>query len=215
MSLTLTKEDFYASHALSRQVETPKLAPAIADSLLLDVRPHLPVELLEQVLTLPAFTVAEWPVVLADQSPGSYAVRRERVYMALVPTPETDVPTEAESSADWQYEPLRTLWHVYLKPYWKQAAWSRFLLGHGYDMQKGGITVPTDREGTFQPAGAAHRAALQQAAANQADTLLSRLLRHVRHRHAGSYASDYPYGHPLHEPACTIHRNRRRPIRGV
>ncbi|NVO33281.1 DUF6712 family protein [Hymenobacter lapidiphilus] len=185
--LTLTKQDFVDALALSPQVEMNKLAPAIADALRLDVAPRLEAGLLEatrQLSVLPA--PADWPLVLADVLPGVLAVRRGRVFTALAPAPDllSDVPGEAETTAAWRYEPLRTLWLLLLKPYWLAAAYSRFLPTSGFHVDKAGLVVPTDPNGTFQPIGASQRAALQAAADNRRDAYLSDLLRHLRSHHA-------------------------------
>lgn len=207
--MTIAVADFRETHALSTQVEQTKMNPAIAESLRLDLRPVLSADLLERAQELKPFVVLAWPVVLADVSPGFYAERRERVFKALTAQPETDVPATATTTADWEYLPLHTLWHAYLKPYWKQAAWVRYLPTHGVNLEKAGLTVPSDPQGTFQAASSTTRAQLLAAAENTAAALLNRLLRFVQADYSRT-ASIYP-DHSCGTPA----RPRRRPIRGI
>lgn len=208
--MIITLADFVATHALSNQIAPSKVTPAILDSLRLDLGPVLSATLLERLQELKPFTTSTWPVVLAEVTPGSYVVRRDRVYKALVnqPTDEQDVPEDGVSTTEWQYEPLRTLWLLYVKPYWLQAAYCRFLPTHGFNIEKAGLTTPIDPQGTYQPISAAHRAALQAAADNTAAALLNRLLRHLRADTAETPETDHACGH-------TFTHRRRRPIRGV
>lgn len=194
MILDLTKADFVAALPFSTQIEDQQIRASITDSYVLDVLPELGHETLEKLQALPAFTVT--PYLGVDSLPGvklnDLLVRRERVYQALVAAPTAEVPVLAtvvqltqtpltpapDPSGQWLFRPLETLWSQYLKAYWLQAAYVRFLLNHGVNVTKAGLTVPADREkGTYDRPSSAQVAQMLADARTTAEARLSRLTR--------------------------------------
>lgn len=203
MSLALA--DFKALLPISSGVEAWQLSPHIEQARLLDVLPLVGADQLERCEGLPALgLVLSWPVDLPTVQANAYVVRQERVFQALQDAPESEPPVTAVSTSAWSYDPLATLWHLYLKPYWVQAAFSRFALFHGKNFTKSGVTMPTDPDGSYMPATSAARAELQASVDSTAAALRNRLTRFL--------AAAYP--RPA-EHCGTHHTRRRRGLRGV
>ncbi|TGE08748.1 DUF6712 family protein [Hymenobacter fodinae] len=202
--------DFPALVAFSKSIEAGQIEPFMNDARLLDLLPLLGYGLLEQIDKLEEKPVKDWgQIVLEDTLPGTYATRHERVYRALVPKPEQDVPespTQANPE-EWVYEPLRTLWVHYLHPYWVQAGYSRFFNQHGINVVKAGITVPLDSEkNSYAPASPAQRAQVQAAIDSKAEALYSRLSVFLKSSGLLPDSTD----------TCSPNtRRRRRKVRGV
>jgi hypothetical protein len=176
-TLTLTLADFRAQVPLSDKVEDSQVRPFIQFAYMLDLLPLLSYDVLDAVdaLTVPkldAYTAA------GAYTAGQMVVRRERVYRALVDTTGLTIPAGSASTPEWAYEPLVTLWTQYLKSWWVQAAYVRFLPQHGLNVTKAGITVPVDRQnGTYDRPTAAQKSELTAGVDSTAEALRSRLTR--------------------------------------
>lgn len=198
--MNLTKADFVAALPFSPQIEDTLLTPFIADAYTLDLLPLLGHETLELLAALAAFAVvpyagqASLPAIAA----GTIISRRERLYRARVAAPTNEPPIEPttiqltqpgypvqpvpEADGQWLFLRLETLWAVYLKSYWLHASYCRFLLNHGVNVTKSGLTVPVDRQqGTYERPSAGQVAALLAAAQTTAEAWLSRLTRFLKY----------------------------------
>lgn len=243
--MMITTTDFVELLPFSNKIEAGQLAAFITQAHQFDLLPLLGHATLEAVdtLTAPPLLAA----LLTSAVPavaGACYVRRERVYRALTATvqpvpvlttatytvsiaPATLVNPPAEG--DWQYERVLTLWSQYLRPYWVQRAFSRFVASHGVNVTKAGLTVAVDAT-TYARPTAAQVATLQASIDNTAETLLSRLTRFLRYEGllwfidpqtgGGGYSLDgiCHYGNEgtvsgLHFAAN--HHRHRRPIRGI
>lgn len=222
-TLALVKADFVARLPFSTQIEEAQVHPFVLDAYTLDLLPLLGHEVLESVDGLAPATVREYAEGLTIVS-GDLISRRERVYKALsnapvLPPPVLPIPSGTDYSGQWEYQPLRTLWNHYLKPWWVQQSFSRFLAQHGLNITKAGITVPLDRsQGTYDRASATEKANLGAAVDSTAEALRSRLTAfvHADHQRYQSnpmqgYAYAYLYG------TCESSSTRRhaRRVRGV
>jgi hypothetical protein len=173
-TLVLALADFTKALPFSNKIEDRQIQPFVTESYTLDLVPLLGFELLERVdqLTVPEI---EPFVVGAARTVGTHYLRRERVYRSTA-----DVPAPAEAEAELVYEPLLTLWTQYLKPYWIRVSFTRFLPQHGQDFTKGGVTTPTDPQGTFRPISATDKATLLAAHETVTEALRSRLTAFLR-----------------------------------
>ena len=218
MVLDLTTADFVAALPFSDKIEDRQIRAAITDAKTFDLLPLLGHETLEKLAALPAFVVTPYagPASLPALTVGQYIARRDRVYQVLIaaPTHEPPVPPSVimlmqpgyppapvpELDGQWLFCPLQTLWVEYLKAYWLQAAYVRFLLNHGVNVTKAGLTVPIDRAaGTYDRPGAAQVAQLLADSRINAEARLSRLTRFLKYNGllyfydfetgAGSYGS--------------------------
>jgi hypothetical protein len=195
MKIDLLRADFVAAFAFSDKIEDSQVRPFIGDARTLDILPLLGHETLERLAVAPELTpIADYvsQTTLAALSLGALVLRRDRIYKTLVANPTEDVPTKAESTElsdetpqqaaeQWRYLPLATLWQVYLKPYWLQAAFVRFLLNHGVNVTKAGLTVPVDRaQGTYDRPSSAQVAQLLADTRITAEARLSRLTRFLK-----------------------------------
>ena len=240
--MNLTTADFVELLPFSNKIEAAQLAAFITQAHQFDLLPLLGHATLEAVDTLAAPLLVPAPAVPALAPAGSYYVRRERVYRALVDTTQAvPVLTSANYTVsitpavlanpapegDWQYERVLTLWSQYLRAYWVQRAFSRFVATHGVNVTKAGLTVAVDATTYARPSGG-QVATLQASIDNTAETLLSRLTRYLRYEGllwfidpqtgGQGYSLDgcSHYGNEtpgLHFHAAT--RRHRRPIRGI
>ena len=193
--MTITTADFVELLPFSNKIEAAQLNAFITQAHQFDLLPLLGHATLEGIDTLPAQVVLPAPAAGATATAGAYYVRRERVYRALVNT-TTPVPvlsatnyslsvapavlTNPAPEGDWQYERVLTLWSQYLRAYWVQRAFSRFVATHGVNVTKAGLTVAVDATTYARPSGG-QVATLQASIDNTADTLLSRLGRFLRY----------------------------------
>jgi hypothetical protein len=197
MTVDLTKADFVANLPFSTQIEDSQIRPFITNAYTLDLLPALGHETLEQLQLIPAFTYVPWagPASLPSIQQGVLIDRRERLYKALLPATTLEPPIEegtiqltfpptppvSQQNGQWLYKRLETLWAIYLKPYWLQAAYVRFLLQHGVNVTKAGLTVPIDRtNGTYDRPSSAQVAQLLADARITAEARLSRLTRFLK-----------------------------------
>ena len=199
MVLDLTTADFVAALPFSDKIEDHQIRAAITDAKTFDLLPLLGHETLEKLAALPAFTILPYagPASLPGLVAGQYVARRERVYQVLISAPTNEPPVQSstivllqpgypvaplpELGGQWLFCPLPTLWSVYLKAYWLQAAYVRFLLNHGVNVTKAGLTVPIDRQaGTYDRPGAAQVAQLLADNRITAEARLSRLTRFLK-----------------------------------
>lgn len=241
MKIDLTKADFVAAFAFSDKIEDSQVRPFIGDARTLDLLPLLGHETLEKLAIAPELTTITDYVsqaALATLPLGALVLRRDRIYKALVDNPMQDVPALAENydaastepvsepNAQWQYLRLETLWQVYLKPYWLQAAFVRFLLNHGVNVTKAGLTVPVDRSnGTYDRPSSAQVAQLLADTRITAEARRSRLTRFLKIngllycQDAGGYAhiiGDSPLTADERARYATPNRRRHKsPLRGV
>ena len=243
--MLITTADFVELLPFSNKIEASQLAAFITQAHQFDLLPLLGHATLEAVDTLPATPLLPAPAAGAPATAGGYYVRRERVYRALATTTQA-VPVLSASNysvsitpatltnpapeGDWQYERVLTLWSQYLRAYWVQRAFSRFVATHGVNVTKAGLTVAVDATTYARPSGA-QVATLQASIDNTAETLLSRLTRFLRYEgllwfidpqtggagysldgctHYGQAGNEMP---GLHFSTNT-HRHRR-PIRGI
>jgi hypothetical protein len=219
-TLALVKADFVAQLPFSTQIEEAQYRPFVQFAHTLDLLPLLGHVVLEAVDALPSAAVREYAEGIAIAT-GDFISRRERVYKALIDAPTLPPPVlpldATDTSAQWAYEPLRTLWHHYLKAWWVQQSFSRFLAQHGLNITKAGITVPIDRsQGTYDRANATEKANLGAAVDTTAEALRSRLLAFVHADHqrfaatpAEGYAYAYLYGTATSCGASPSHRRVR------
>lgn len=237
--MIITVTDFAELLPFSNKIEASQMAAFITQARQFDLLPLLGHETLETLdaLVMPALLAPPAAGVLAVL--GARYVRRERVYRALAAT-LTAVPVLAPAAAypvgtpgaagnpapegAWQYERALTLWSQFVRPYWVQRAFSRFLTTHGLNISKAGITVPIDRQqGTYERPSAGQIATLQAAVDTPAEVLLARLTRFLRAEGllwlpglatgAGHYyGADNADASHCGPAAATRHR---RPIRGI
>ena len=242
--MIITTTDFIELLPFSNKIEPAQLAAFITQAHQFDLLPLLGHATLEAVDTLPVRLLLPAPAAGALATAGSYYVRRERVYRALVDTTQA-VPVLSAANytvsiapavlanpapeGDWQYERVLTLWSQYLRPYWVQRAFSRFVATHGVNVTKAGLTVAVDATTYARPSGG-QVATLQASIDNTAETLLSRLTRFLRYEGllwfidpqtgGGGYSLDgcTHYGDDTSTAGlrfhATTHRHRR-PIRGI
>lgn len=183
--LTLTLADLRAQVPLSGKVEDEQVRPHIQFAYTLDLLPLLGYEVLDAVNALAVPVFAPY-APLGSYAVGQFTVRHERVYRALADTTGLTLPGESAATAEWAYEPLLTLWTQYLKPFYVQAAYARFLPQHGRNITKAGITVPVDRaNGTYDRPTSSERAELLASVDSTAEALRARLTRFL---HAESQA---------------------------
>jgi len=197
--VNLTKADFVATLPFSTQIEDAQVRPFINDAYTLDLLPLLGHETLERVQALADFAPVAYagPASLPSIAQGALILRRERVYRALVGGPTNEPPVQPttiqltqpgypvaptpEAEGQWLFLRLETLWSQYLKAYWLQASYVRFLLNHGVNVTKAGLTVPIDRtQGTYDRPSSSQVAALLAAANTTAEAWLSRLTRFLK-----------------------------------
>lgn len=197
--MNLTKADFVADLPFSPQIEEPQVRPFVSDAYTLDLLPLLGHETLERLQALPAFAATEYagPASLPGITAGQLIRRRERIYKAIVAAPTNEPPVQPttiqltqpgypvepmpEGDGQWLFMRLETLWSVYLRPYWLRAAYVRFLLTHGVNVTKAGLTVPIDRQqGTYDRPGSGQVASLLAEARTTAEGWLSRLTRFLK-----------------------------------
>ena len=241
--MIITTADFVELLPFSNKIEAAQLAAFITQAHQFDLLPLLGHATLEAVDTLTAPRLLPAPAAGGLATAGQYYVRRERVYRALADTTQA-VPVLSASNytvsispatlvnpapeGDWQYERVLTLWSQYLRPYWVQRAFSRFVASHGVNVTKAGLTVAVDATTYARPSGG-QVATLQASIDNTAETLLSRLTRYLRYEGllwfidpqtgGQGYSLDgcSHYGNEgtpgLHFHAAT--RRHRRPIRGI
>ena len=242
--MNIATADFVELLPFSNKIETAQLTAFITQAHQFDLLPLLGHATLEAIDGLTAPLVLPTPAAGAQATAGAYYVRRERVYRALVNTTQA-VPVLGATNytvsiapavlanpvpeGDWQYERVLTLWSQYLRAYWVQRAFSRFVATHGVNVTKAGLTVAVDATTYARPSGG-QVATLQASIDNTAETLLSRLTRFLRYEGllwfidpqtgGGGYSLDgcthygnEPAGDGLHFHANT-HRHRR-PIRGI
>ena len=200
MIFDLTTADFTAALPFSSQIEDHQIRAAITDAKTFDLLPLLGHETLEKLAALPAFVVTSYagPATLPTFVVGQYVVRRERVYQVLIASPSHEPPIQPstivlmqpgypvapvpELDGQYLYCPLQTLWSIYLKAYWLQASYVRFLLNHGVNITRAGLTVPIDRAaGTYDRPGAAQVAQLLADSRIIAEARLSRLTRFLKY----------------------------------
>lgn len=239
--MLITTADFVELLPFSNKIEAGQLNAFITQAHQFDLLPLLGHATTEAVDGLPALLVLP---AGATALAGSYHVRRERVYRALVDTTQP-VPvlstanysvslspatlTNPAAEGDWQYERVLTLWSQYLRPYWVQRAFSRFIATHGVNVTKAGLTVAADANTYARPSGG-QVATLQASIDTTAETLLSRLTRFLRYEGllwfidpqtgAGGYSLDgcSHYGNDTSTDGLHFHTNthrHRRPIRGI
>lgn len=241
--MIITTADFVELLPFSNKIEAAQLAAFITQAHQFDLLPLLGHATLEAVDTLAAPLLLPAPAAGGLAPAGGYYVRRERVYRALADTTQA-VPVLSATNytvsispatlvnpapeGDWQYERVLTLWSQYLRPYWVQRAFSRFVASHGVNVTKAGLTVAVDATTYARPSGG-QVATLQASIDNTAETLLSRLTRYLRYEGllwfidpqtggqgysldgCSHYGNEGPPG--LHFHAAT--RRHRRPIRGI
>lgn len=200
MVLDLTTADFVAALPFSPQIEDRQLRAAINDARTFDLLPLLGHETLEKLAALPPFAVLPYagPASLPGLTAGQYIARRDRVYQVLIAAPTNEPPVQPsvivlmqpgypvaptpELNGQWLFAPLPTLWVEYLKSYWLQAAYVRFLLNHGVNITKAGLTVPIDRTaGTYDRPSTAQVAQLLADNRIIAEARLSRLTRFLKY----------------------------------
>jgi hypothetical protein len=240
--MTITQADFVALLPFSNKIEAQQLDAFISQARQFDLLPLLGHETLEALDALTAPALLSPPASGVAAASGSYYVRRNRVYRALSATTDpvpvlratgaiTSPGTAANPPAEgaWQYERVLTLWSQYVRPYWVQRAFARFIVTHGLNIAKAGITVPIDKAlGTYERPSAGQVATLQASIDNTAETLLSALTRFLRYEGllwsidpatgAGGYSLDgcTHYGSEASGPhAHSTQRRHRRPIRGI
>ena len=222
-TLALTLLDFQTQLPFSNKIEDRQLQPFVKTAFALDLVPLLGHATLEAVDALAPFTAIKYTAGLPIAA-GSILSRRERLYRAatnavLPIAPPPAVPTEA--AAPWTYLPLHTLWLHYLKPWFVQQAFARFLSQHGLDITKAGITVPIDRnQGTYDRPSAAQKAELQASIDVTAEALKSRLTRFMREENllyqSGGCGYDYSLDACGPAPrAVASHRRHSSRVRGV
>ena len=199
MVLDLVTADFVAALPFSAQIEDHQIRAAITAARTFELLPLLGHETLEKLAALPAFVSVPYagPASLPALTVGQYVTRRERVYQVLIAAPTNEPPVQPstivlmqpgypvapvpELGGQWLFCPLPTLWSVYLKPYWIQAAYVRFLLNHGVNITRAGLTVPIDRQaGTYDRPGAGQVAQLLADNRIISEALLSRLTRFLK-----------------------------------
>ncbi len=211
--LALTLADFQQQLPFSNKIEESQIRPFIELAYKLDVLPLLGYKALEEIKALAPITVTPYAPDLTIALDGYYA-RHERIYKALAVDPISDVPVlppVLPDPGEWGYEPLHTLWQYYLKEWWVQQAFARFLPQHGLNITKAGVTVPVDRvQGTYDRPSAADRASLQNSVSITADALRSRLgafLRSETLLQARFMGHGYAY---YEESACSTPSTSRR-----
>jgi hypothetical protein len=187
-TLALTLADLRAQVPLSDKVEDVQVRPFIQFARTLDLIPLLGHETLEAVDALAAAELK--PYVAGAGAEEDLAVRHERVYRATA-----DGLLTTPGGEGWTYEPLLTLWTQYLKPWWVEASYARFLAQHGLNVTKAGITVPVDRaNGTYDRPSAAQKAELMAGVASTAEAFRSRLTRFM-HTESQAYHADSTTGY--------------------
>lgn len=208
--LALTLADFKEQLPFSAAIEERQIAPFIKSSYTFDILSVINHDTLEAIELLPAKAIAEYAAG-TPVAQGDLVARRERVYLALVASPAGPPP-----GADWLYQPLQTLWAEYLKRYWIQASFSRFLVQHGFDFTKAGLTTPTDPQGTFRPAGSGERASVQASIDTASEAYRSRLTAFL-HSETQAYRKDaatgYNYAYGL--DTCHTPTSNRTRLRGI
>ena len=247
--MRITLADFVELLPFSSNIEARQLNAFITQAQQLDLLPLLGHETMEGLTALPAAVLLPVDTVPGQILAGDLFARRERVYRALVAATAAPIPVLSTDSytvslspghlrnppaeGDWQYERALTLWSQYVRPYWVQRAFSRFLTTHGLNITKAGITVPIDRaSGTYDRPNAGQVATLQAAVDTTAEALLSRLTRFLRYEGLlwfidpqtghGAYSfdgcnaipGDYT-GLPGRVGTGTTTRRHRRPVRGI
>jgi hypothetical protein len=199
--VTISQPDFVELLPFSNKIEEWQLTAFIEQARTFDLLPVLGYEALEALdgLTLPTLlTLTTGPAV-----PGGCYVRRDRVYKALTAA-TAPIPTTGDTD-DWAHQPLMTLWRYYVRPYWVQRAFARFVVTHGLNITKAGVTLPKDGAlNTYERPSAGQIATLQASIDNTADTLLSRLTHFLGEEKL----------YPAATCAAPAHRHRR-PIRGI
>lgn len=209
--LNLTLADFKEQLPFSAAIEQTQLAPYVKSSYTLDVLPLLGYGPLEGIELLTPAPIAEYAAGGAVSS-GDLVARRERVYRALAAS-----PTQPPPAVGWVYEPLYTLWAEYLKRYWIQASFGRFLAQTGFDFTKAGLTTPTDPNGTFRPVSSTDRATVQASIDTVTEALRSRLTAFLR-AESVAYVRDpltgYDYGQ-AQQTCCTSSTTHRTRLRGI
>ena len=200
MLFDLTTADFVAALPFSSQIEDRQIRASITDAKTFDLLPLLGHETMEKLAALPAFVALPYagPASLPALTVGQYIARRDRVYQVLIAAPTHEPPVQSsvivlmqpgypvaqlpELDGQWLFCPLQTLWTEYLKAYWLQAAYVRFLLNHGVNVTKAGLTVPIDRQaGTYDRPGAGQVAQLLADNRIIAEAHLSRLTRFLKY----------------------------------
>ena len=198
--MNLSKTDFIANLPFSTQIEDAQIRPFIANAYILDLLPLLGHETLERLVSIgePVYTDYVGPVALPGFVLGQIVRRRERLYQALVAAPTNEpplLPTTVtlyvagypiapvpEAGGQWLFLRLETLYTQYLKTYWMQAAYVRFLANHGVNVTKAGLTVPIDRaQGTYDRPSANQVASLLADARVTSEAWLSRLTRFLKY----------------------------------
>lgn len=239
--MIITPADFVELLPFSNKIEAGQLNAFITQAHQFDLLPLLGHATLETLDALAAPALLSAPAAGGLATAGAYYVRRERVYRALLATTQAvpvlsaanysvaiapAVLTNPPAEGDWQYERVLTLWSQYVRPYWVQRAFSRFVATHGVNVTKAGLTVAVDATTYARPSGG-QVATLQASIDNTAETLLSRLTRFLRYegllwfidpQAGGGYSLDgcSHYGNEsegLHFSANT--RRHRQPIRGI
>lgn len=241
--MNLTTADFVELLPFSNKIEAAQLNAFITQAHQFDLLPLLGHATLEAVDILTAPVALPAPAAGALATAGAYYVRRERVYRALIATTQA-VPVLSATNysisitpatlanpapeGDWQYERVLTLWSQYLRAYWVQRAFSRFVATHGVNVTKAGLTVAVDATTYARPSGG-QVATLQASIDNTAETLLSRLTRFLQYegllwfidpQNGGGYSLDgcTHYGNGPASDGLHFHANthrHRRPIRGI
>lgn len=240
MIFDLTIADFVAALPFSDKIEDRQIRAAITDAKTFDLLPLLGHETLEKLAVLPTFAVAPYggPATLPGLTVGQYIARRDRVYQVLIAAPTHEPPVQPsiivlmqpgypvapvpELDGQWLFCPLQTLWTEYLKSYWLRAAYVRFLLNHGVNITKAGLTVPIDRQaGTYDRPGAAQVAQLLADMRILAEASLSRLTRFLKYNGllyfydfetgAGSYGSRDGYERAPGDAPLTPEERARHP----
>lgn len=196
-TLALTLADFQAQLAFSDKIEDAQVRPYIQFAYTLDLLPLFEYATIEAIDALPSAAIAPY-VAGAPVADDSSVLYRERVYRATTANPAT-LPGQ---DTNWVYEPLRTLWTQYLKPWWVQTSYVRFAAEHGLNFTKAGITVPVDRnQGTYERPTAAQKAELMAGIESTAGAYYSRLTRFL-HQESAAHRKDTTTGYAYY-PATT------------
>jgi hypothetical protein len=208
-TLALVLADFTTQLPFSNKIEDRQIQPFVALSRTLDLTPLLGSATLEAVdaLATPG-TVTPYATDMSYLVDGLVS-RRERIYRA-VGAPTTAPPTDGKTTAEWADEPLLTLWLLYLKPWWVQQSFARFLSQHGLDITKAGVTQAIDRsQGSYDRPSTATRAELQASVDITAEALKSRLTRFLRAEHLLYTSCGCGYNYYPDECGTVSHTTRR------
>lgn len=199
--MTIAQADFVELLPFSNKIEPWQLAAFITQARTFDLLPLLGYATLEALDALTAPTLLPPPAAGVEAVLGSYYLRQDRVYLALSATTDPVGETTA-----WQYQLTATLWSQYVRPYWVQRAFARFVVTHGLNITKAGVTLPKDSaQNTYERPSAGQIATLQASIDNTAETLLSRLTAFLRTEKLSPENTSC---------AADTHRHRR-PIRGI